>query len=193
MLLSSTSYITAAFTLASGHPGLQIKIWYYCTLYNSVCVLVVQSCLTLCNTIDYFLPGSSGPWNSLGRNTRVGSYSLLQGIFPAQGLNLDLPHCRQILYHLSHKGSPTLIKYCIIKYTKVQLLVKDECTCQCTLDAWTNLYDWTFEHTFTSEILQHLYVGDLTVEAFSLFPCTFWLLKCRVDSWSSFSHLSSWG
>ena len=35
-LLSSTSYITAAFTLASGHPGLEIKILYYCTLYSTV-------------------------------------------------------------------------------------------------------------------------------------------------------------
>jgi len=35
-----------------------------------------------------------------------GSHSLLQGIFPTQGLNPGLPHCRQILYQLSHKGSP---------------------------------------------------------------------------------------
>ena len=46
------------------------------------------------------------PWNSAGQNTGVGSLSLLQGIFPTQGLNLGLTHCRQILYQLSHKGSP---------------------------------------------------------------------------------------
>ena len=34
-----------------------------------------------------------------------GSHSLLQGIFPTQGLNQGLLHCRQILYHLSHRGS----------------------------------------------------------------------------------------
>ena len=39
------------------------------------------------------------------KNTRVGSYSLLQGIFPTRGLNPGLPHCRQILYQLSHQGS----------------------------------------------------------------------------------------
>ena len=38
------------------------------------------------------------PWNSPGQNTQVGSLSLLQGIFPNQGLNQGLPHCRQILY-----------------------------------------------------------------------------------------------
>ena len=45
------------------------------------------------------------PWNSPGQNTGVGSLSLLQGIFPIQGSNPGLPHCRQILYQLSHQGS----------------------------------------------------------------------------------------
>ena len=48
------------------------------------------------------------PWNSPGQNTGVGSRSLLQRIFPIQGLNPSLPHCRQILYQLSHQGSPWL-------------------------------------------------------------------------------------
>ena len=45
------------------------------------------------------------PWNSPGQNTGVGTLSLLQGIFPTQGSNPGLPHCRQILNQLSHKGS----------------------------------------------------------------------------------------
>ena len=45
------------------------------------------------------------PWNSPGRNTRVGCHFLLQETFPTQGLNLCLLHCRQILYHLSNQGS----------------------------------------------------------------------------------------
>ena len=44
-------------------------------------------------------------WNSPGQNTGVGSISPLQGIFPTQGSNPGLPHCRSILYQLSHKGS----------------------------------------------------------------------------------------
>ena len=43
------------------------------------------------------------PRNSLGRNTRMGCHSLLQGIFMIQGSNLGLPHCRQILYHQATK------------------------------------------------------------------------------------------
>ena len=50
------------------------------------------------------------PWNSPGQNTGVDSLSLLQGIFPTQGLNPGLPHCRQILYQLSHKGNPFVCK-----------------------------------------------------------------------------------
>ena len=50
------------------------------------------------------------PWNSPGQNTGVGSLSLLQGIFPTQGWNPGLPHCRQILYQLSYQGSPTNIR-----------------------------------------------------------------------------------
>ena len=48
----------------------------------------------------------SCPWNSPGQNTGVGSCSLLQGIFPTQGLNPCLPHCRRIPYQLSHQGRP---------------------------------------------------------------------------------------
>ena len=49
------------------------------------------------------------PWNSPGQNTGVGSLSFLQGIFPTQGPNPGLPHCRQILYQLSHQGSACVL------------------------------------------------------------------------------------
>jgi len=49
-------------------------------------------------------------WESPGQNTGVGCHFLLQGIFPTQGLNPSLPLCRQILYHLSHQGSPFVSK-----------------------------------------------------------------------------------
>ena len=46
------------------------------------------------------------PWNSLGKYTAVGCHALLLRIFSTQGSNLGLLNCRQILYHLSHLGSP---------------------------------------------------------------------------------------
>ena len=54
--------------------------------------------------------GLYSPWSSPSQNTGVGSLSLLQGIFPTQGSNHDLLHYRQILYHLSHKGSPRILE-----------------------------------------------------------------------------------
>ena len=45
------------------------------------------------------------PWDSPGTNTGVGCHSLLQGIFLTQESNLGIPHCRPILYHLSHQES----------------------------------------------------------------------------------------
>ena len=54
--------------------------------------------------------GLYSPWNSPGQNTGMGSLSLLQGIFPTQGLNPGLLHCRWILYQLSHKGSPRILE-----------------------------------------------------------------------------------
>ena len=57
------------------------------------------------------LHGLYSPWNSPGQNTRLGSLSLLQGIFPTQGLNPGLLHCRWILYQLSHKASPRILEW----------------------------------------------------------------------------------
>ena len=62
-----------------------------------MCVLLTQSCLTLCHPMVC-------PWNSLSKNTRVGSHSLLQGIFQTQGSNQGLPHCTQSFYHLCYQG-----------------------------------------------------------------------------------------
>ena len=51
------------------------------------------------------------PWNSPGKNTGVDNHFLLQGIFPTQGWNPGLLHCRQILYCLNHQGSPYIRMY----------------------------------------------------------------------------------
>ena len=67
-------------------------------------VKVAQLCLPLCNPMGY------SPWNSPGQNPGVGSLSLLQGVFPTQGLNPGIPLCRQILYPLNHKGNPQEMK-----------------------------------------------------------------------------------
>ena len=55
----------------------------------------------------------------IGQNTGVGSLSLLQGIFPTQGSNPCLPPCGQILYQLSHKGSPRILEWVAYAFSRV--------------------------------------------------------------------------
>ena len=57
--------------------------------------------------MDYSPPGSSVHGDSPGKNIGVSCHALLRGIFPTQGLNLGLLHCRQILCHLSRQWSPS--------------------------------------------------------------------------------------
>ena len=74
-----------------------------CTLSES------ESCSVMSNSLGPH--GLYSPWNSPGQNTGVGSLSLLQGIFPTQGSSPGLLYCRQILYQLSHKGSPRILEW----------------------------------------------------------------------------------
>ena len=53
-------------------------------------------------------PSSSVRGDSPGKNTEVGCHALLQGVFLTQGSDPGLPHCRLILYHLSHQGIPSV-------------------------------------------------------------------------------------
>ena len=66
--------------------------------------------------------GPHSPWNSPGHNTGVGHLSLLQGIFPTQGLHPGLPHCRCILYQLSHQGSPVDINVTLYACQQLECL-----------------------------------------------------------------------
>ena len=72
------------------------------TRVGAVLWFVIQSYPTLRKPINYSPPGSSVHRDSPGKNTGVCCHTLLQGVFPNQGLNLGLPHCKRILYHLSH-------------------------------------------------------------------------------------------
>ena len=74
-----------------------------------------ESCSVVSDSLR--LHGLYSPWNSPGQNTGVGSLSPLQGIFPTQGLNPGLPHCSQVLYQLSHKGSPRILEWVVYPFS----------------------------------------------------------------------------
>ena len=100
-------------------------------------VWVSESCSVVSDSLRPH--GLCSPLNSPGQNTGMDSLSLLQGIFPTRGSNPGLPHCRWILYQLSHKGSPifsgsillmvvyNLIYWQIIYYLKVKVLAIQLC------------------------------------------------------------------
>ena len=133
----------------------------------SVCMLVVQSCPTeklvrlLC------------PWDSPGRNTEVGGHSLLQRIFPTQGSNPDLLHCRQIVYHLSHQGSPLTLSVML----KINTLIKH------------TLRNIQWRHMLLSKFSFIFLVLDLRLEPVAgIWLSPTWLCTTRAGS----KHKSAW-
>ena len=68
---------------------------------------VIQSCPTLCDPMDCSLPGSSIHGIFQARTLEWVAISFSRRSSLTQGLNPGLPHCRQMLYHLSHQGSLT--------------------------------------------------------------------------------------
>ena len=79
---------------------------------------VAQLCLTLCDPMDCSPPGASVHGDSPGRITGVGCHALLQGIFPTQESKPNLPHCRQILYHLSHQRSSRILEWVAYPFSR---------------------------------------------------------------------------
>ena len=87
---------------------------------SRVCLvcLVTQLCLILYDCMDSSPPGSSVHRDSPAKNTRVGYYALLQGIFPTHGLNPGLSHYRWILYHLNHQGRPRILAWVAYPFSR---------------------------------------------------------------------------
>ena len=88
--------------------------------------LVTQLRPTLWDPMDCSPPGSSVHGVSLGKKTGVGCQALLQGIFLTQGLNPGLPHCRLILYHLSHQGSPRILEWAAHPFSRGSSWPRDQ-------------------------------------------------------------------
>ena len=90
--------------------------------YMYICAvsLIAQLCPTLCDRMDCSPPDSSVHGDSPGKNTRVDCHALLQGIFPTQGSNPGLLHCRGTLHHLSHQRSPYV---CVCMYVCVYIYI----------------------------------------------------------------------
>ena len=100
MLIFKPVFSLSSFTLIK---RFKICKWIYTM---KVKVLAAQSCLTLCSLVGCSLAMLLCPWNSPGKDTGVGWHSFLQGIFPTQGWNLSLLHCKQTILSSEPPGKP---------------------------------------------------------------------------------------
>ena len=92
---------------------------------------------SFCDPIDYSTPGSSVHGISQEKKTGVGCHFFLQGIFPIQGLNWHLLHCRQVLYHWATSEAPH----------KYQYIVSIENNCFIVQNSYENIY-CSHKHVF---------------------------------------------
>ena len=129
--------------------------WLYSVSFPPGAECLPPPCFICFSCVDSLRPhGLYTPWNS-GQNTGVGSRSLLQGIFPAQGSNLGLWHCRQTLYHLSHQGGPKIWSqmcyHCPMRSQKTQMPKQGH-------EPWTlRLKVWCFQ----TELSRHTYIQPI--------------------------------
>ena len=100
---------------------------------------VCESCSVMSDSLQPH--GLYSPWNFRGQNTWVGSLCLLQGIFPTQGFNQGLLHCRQILYQLSHQGSPRILEWAAYPFSRRSSWPRDQIEVSCIAGGFfTNSY-----------------------------------------------------
>ena len=79
------------------------------------------------------LHGLYSPWNPPGQNTGVGDRSILQGIFLTQDqTQVGLPRCRQILYQLSHQGSPRILEWVAYPFSSGSSQPRNQTRVSCT-------------------------------------------------------------
>ena len=116
----------------------------------------------LWKSLSHVLLFMTSPWNSPGQNIRVGSLSFLQGIFPSQELNPGLPHCRQILYQLSHKRSPRIPEWVAYPFSRGSSSSRNQTRVSCIASGF--FANWAM----TLPGLCSLYPQNNTI----LFPCS---------------------
>ena len=128
--------------------------------------LVTQSCSTLCHPTDCSPLDSSVHGDSPGKNTGLGCHALLQGSFPTQALNPGLLHCRQILYHLSHQGSPRTLRWVTYPFSRGTSRPRNRTRVSCIAGRF-------FTNWATREALPIWYLGPNTF--FFLLPTPPWV------------------
>ena len=145
-------------------------LFFFILLFGYVASGIFVPCESHSVMSDTVWPhGLYSPYNSPGQNTGVGSLSLLQGVFPTQGSNPGLPHCRQILYQLSHQRSPRILKWVAHSFssrsswprnwTRVSCIAGELFTNWATREALTR--DWICAPAVEVQSLNHWTGGEI--------------------------------
>ena len=127
-------------------------------------------------------PGSSVYEYSLGENTGVGCIALLQGIFQTQGSNPGIPHCRWILYWLSHHGNPRILEWVAYPFSRGSSWPRNQTEVSCIAGGF-------FTSWATREA--HKRSSPYTVYQFQRVKCTFLMERSGVTSLTHDSRLAS--
>ena len=145
-----------------------------------------------------WLHGPYSPQNSLGQNTGVGNISLLQGIFPTQGSNPGLPHCRWILQQLSHKGSPRTLEWVACPFFSGSSRPRNQTRVSCTAGGFFTNWpireaQWILNYCFPKMVLLICILVSTTWLPMSLYPYyiywkIFWSVICLNFGGISFLH-----
>ena len=159
----------------------------YTRIYFSFLLLtVIESESESCSVVpDSWRPyGLQSSWISPGQNTGVGNLSLLQGIVPTQGLNPDLPQCRQNLYQLSHRGSPGTLEWVAYPFSSRSFRPRNRTGVSCIAGGF--FYQLSYQGLLT-KILPFPPVFDCIVNktATNVLTCIFWCSQvCISQEWN---------
>ena len=96
--------------------------------------LVAQSCPILCSPVDCSHPGSAVHGILQERILEWVAMSSSRGSSQPRGSNLDLPHCRRILYHLSYQGSPRILEWVAYLFSRGSFRLRDQTRVSCVAD-----------------------------------------------------------
>ena len=140
-----------------------VYIYIYIYIQYTVLCLLAHLCPTFCHPMRIH-------WDSSGKNMGIDCHALLQGIFPTQGLNPGLPHCRQILYCLSHQGNPRILEWVAYPFSRVSSWPRNQ-----TRVSWIAgefFTSWATKETYVRYIMclcvgEHWGIGFFLVFPFS--------------------------
>ena len=125
--------------------------------------------------------GLYSPRNSLGQNTGVGSLFLLQGIF-SRGSNPGLPHWRQILYQLSHKGSPRVLEWVAYPFSRGSSQPRNQTRVSCIAGGFFT--NWAMREALAVNTVINPDLGNNRIpNAFGLWTSSPWSTPSWFQPW----------